>query len=435
MKAHIFDGSPAGDPTGKRIAELLGAQLAAKGYDTEHIVLHDKTLAPCKGCFQCWLKTPGICIIDDDNRELSRKLIEGDLAVFLTPVGFGAYSPELKRMLDHVIANISPFFTRVNGETHHRKRYDRYPDLMIVGWLDEPDPVQESMFNHLAWRNTINFHAARRSWGIIDRTADSAALSEAIGTLVLKLEQSAGHQGEELPRVTTTEGMTQAPRKVLLLNGSPRMAKSSSASLGGYLLDRLATVGIETETIHIYSVLHEEGKRRALLDAIDRADLCILAFPLYIDSIPAPVLTLMHAIRERRVGKPMHGAFAAISNCGFIESAQNEHALASCAVFARAAGFRWMGSIAIGGGEGLVQQKSLSEQGGPLIPYKKALDRVADAFSAGKPVPDEARQQLGKSFIPAWIYRFVGSRNWKKKARLNGILEQIDAQPYQRAAS
>ncbi|NTU67304.1 MAG: NADPH-dependent FMN reductase [Chlorobiaceae bacterium] len=435
MKAYIFDGSPADDPTGKRIAGLLGTQLAAKGYDTGHIVLHDKDLAPCKGCFQCWLKTPGICMIDDDNRELSRKLIGGDLAIFLTPVDFGAYSPELKRMLDHIIANISPFFTTVNGETHHRKRYDRYPDLMIIGWLEEPDPEQEVMFNHLAWRNTINFHAPRRSWGILDRTADSAALAEEVGRLVLKLEKSANHAGEELPRIGATESMTHAPRKVLLLTGSPRMAKSSSASLGGYLLDRMAHAGIETETIHIYHAMHEDSKRQAMLDAIDSADLRILSFPLYIDSIPAPVLTLMRTIRERRSGTPAHGSFAAISNCGFIESAQNEHALTSCAVFARVAGYLWMGSIAIGGGEGLVKQKSLSEQGGPLIPYKKALDRVADAFIAGKPVPEQARQQLGKPFIPAWVYRFVGSRNWKKKARQNGILEKIDDQPYRRDAS
>ncbi|NTU52095.1 MAG: NADPH-dependent FMN reductase [Chlorobiaceae bacterium] len=435
MKAHIFDGSPAGDPTGTRIAEILKQQLAAKGYETEHLVLHDKRLDYCKGCFQCWLKTPGICIIDDDNRELSRKLMSGDLAIFLTPVAYGAYSPELKRMLDHVIANISPFFVRVNGETHHRKRYERYPDMMVIGWLDQPDTVQEAMFNHLAWRNTINFHSPRRSWGIVDRSADTAKLSTQLETLVQKLENTTTSIQETLPRIATPEGAMRPPRKVLLLNGSPRMAKSSSAALGGYLTEQLNLLNIETDTIHIYSALHDKNKLQAMLEEIDNADLCILAFPLYIDSIPAPVLALMHTIRKRRTGKPSHGAFTAIANCGFIESAQNEHALASCAAFARASGFQWMGSIAIGGGEGLVQKKSLNEQGGPLIPYKKALERVAKALAVGNPVPEEARRQLGKPFVPAWIYRFAGSRNWKKQARHNGIIDQIDARPYERAAS
>lgn len=435
MKAHIFDGSPAGDPTGTRIAAILGMQLAAQGYDTEHVVLHDKTLAPCKGCFQCWLKTPGTCIIDDQNRELSRQLMESDLAVFLTPVVYGAYSPELKRMLDHVIVNISPFFTTVNGETHHRKRYERYPDMMVIGWLDQPDRVQEAMFNHLAWRNTINFHSPRRSWGIVDRTTDTALLTRQLDTLVQKLDRTEEPADVQLPHVASPESTTHPPRKVLLLNGSPRMSKSSSAALGGYLLEQLTRSGLDTESIHIYSTLHDDLKRQAMLDAIDNADLSILAFPLYIDSIPAPVLALMHTIQERRTGRASHGAFVAIANCGFIESAQNEHALASCAAFARASGFRWMGSIAIGGGEGLVQKKSLTEQGGPLIPYKKALERVAKALAEGNPVPHEARRQLAKPFIPAWLYRFVGSRNWKKQARNNGVLEKINDRPWQRTAS
>jgi multimeric flavodoxin WrbA len=434
MKAHIFDGSPAGDPTGKRIASILEKHLTIRGYESEHVVLHDKTLGHCRGCFQCWLKTPGVCIIDDDNLELSRKFIQSDLTIFLTPVSFGAYSPEMKRMLDHLIANISPFFTTVDGETHHRKRYDRYPDIMITGWLDRPDQIDEALFNHLAWRNTINFNGEHCSWGVVDCHADDDELKTQVESLARKLESPIRHTGVQLPLIAAENAVTK-PQKVVLLVGSPRMAKSSSAALGGYLLEQLAEKGLSTETHHIYQTIHDEQNRNAMLIAIDSADLTILAFPLYIDSIPAPVLTLMHSIHERHAGKAPRGAFAAIANCGFIESSQNESALASCASFATASGFRWMGSISIGGGEGLVHGRRLADLGGPVIPYKKALDGVASAFATGNPVPEEARQQLAKPFIPAWIYRFVGSRNWKKQARRNGIFEKIDDRPYQRAAS
>ncbi len=433
MKALILDGSPAGDSTGGRIAAILEKHFAAKGYEAEHVVLRDKTLGHCRGCFQCWFKTPGVCIIDDDNRELSRKFIQSDLTIFLTPVAFGAYSPEMKAMLDHLIANISPFFTTIDGETHHRMRYDRYPDVMIAGWIDQPDQTQEALFSHLAWRNTINFNGERRAWGIVDHHADDAALKAQLETLARKLDSPASHRQGTLPRIAA-EASATPPRKVTLLVGSPRMAKSSSAALGGYLLDQLAGLGLATETHQIYHALHDERKRSAMLDAIDRADLCILAFPLYVDSLPAPVLTLMRTIHERRAGKSPKGAFAAIANCGFIESSQNESSLGSCATFAKAAGFRWMGSITIGGGEGLVHGRPLAELGGPVTPYKKALDLVAVALAAGEPVPEKARQQLAKPFIPGWIYRFVGSMDWKKQARKNGIIDKIDARPYQRVA-
>jgi multimeric flavodoxin WrbA len=434
MKALILDGSPAGDDTGGRIAEILGKLFATKGYESEHIVLRDKTLGQCRGCFQCWLKTPGICVIDDDNRELSAKYIGSDLTVLLTPVTFGAYSPELKRMLDHLIANISPFFTIVNGESHHRKRYDRYPDLIVTGWTDKTDPVQETMFNHLAWRNAINFHAGRSSWGIVDQAADPEGLKIELEKLVQNLGNTSAQTGVKLPCITVSGEAERAPRKVLLLVGSPRLATSSSAALGGYVLQRLEAQGVATETLYIHKAMRDEQKLRTMLDAIDSADLCILAFPLYIDSLAAPVLEAMRAIRQHREGKPAHGSFAAIVNCGFIESKQNDHALATCAVFAEATGQRWMGGVSIGGGEGLVHGQQFVKSGGVTGPYKKALDLVANALAAGEPVPGEAREQLAKPFVPGWLHRMVGSMHWKKDARKNGVARQLDARPYQRKA-
>jgi len=433
MKALILDGSPAGDATGERIAALLAPLLATKGYETEHLVLRDKTLGHCRGCFQCWLKTPGICIIDDDNREISRKYIQSDLTVFLTPVTYGAYSPELKRMLDHLIANISPFFTTVDGETHHRMRYDRYPDLLVIGWSDRADEAQAAMFRHLAWRNSINFNAARSAWQVIGQTGNEASLASQLDTLMRRFDSAEKRAAEPLPHFAAT-ALNAPPKSVLLLVGSPRQAKSSSASLGGYLLEGLESRGIVTETLYIHRAMQDGEKLQAMCEAIDRADLCILAFPLYIDSLAAPVLAAMREIVRHRTSKPQRGGLVAVANCGFIESRQNEHALETCAAFAHASGLCWLGGIAIGGGEGLVHGSKLSELGGPAIPYKKNLDHVAEALAAGNPVPDDAREQLAKRFIPAWLHRFVGSMHWKKEARRNGILEKIDNRPYQMAS-
>ncbi|MCF8382265.1 MAG: NAD(P)H-dependent oxidoreductase [Chlorobium sp.] len=432
MKALIFDGSPDGDSTGTRIAGELGRLLASEGYEAEHVVLRRKTIGNCSGCFQCWLKTPGICTLDDDNLELSRKFIASDLLIMLTPVTFGGYSPELKRMLDHFIANISPFFATVNGESHHRKRYESYPDLLVVGWLEQPDEATESVFSHLAWRNSINFYARRSGWGIIRPSAGPVELRERLEGLLQELDRPPAGRLRQLPYVAAS-GTDVPPRKALLLCGSPRMAKSTSASLGGYLLGGLEAHGLENETVHLYKALHDTRKLAKLLDAVDSADLCVLAFPLYIDSIPAPVLAFMQQVSEHRKTTPSGGGFVAVVNCGFIESRHNETALAICASFAAESRFRWMGAISVGGGEGLVHGRPFAELGGPAIPFRKALDRVAEALAAGNPVPEDARRQLARPFVPAWIYRFVGSMNWKKRARRNGIRHRLGERPYQEA--
>ncbi|NTV16572.1 MAG: NADPH-dependent FMN reductase [Chlorobiaceae bacterium] len=428
MKTLILDGSPADDLTGLQIAGILKEIINAEGHEAEHIVLRDKTIGNCNGCFQCWLKTPGICAIDDDNREISRKFIESDQVIMLTPVSFGVYAPELKKMADHLIPNTSPFFIRVNGETHHRPRYETYPCFVTIGWLDSPDPVSEGIFRHLVYRNSINFYSDSFACGILYRTGSASEMKEQMKML---LSPAVPHSAPQLPVFPLSADEKGDVHNALLLVGSPRMGKSTSAALGEYLFDQLGTHGVETETLQLYKALNHPEKTRRMLEAIDSADLIVLAFPLYIDSIPAPVLSAMRIISKHRQQLPSSGRFAAIANCGFIESFHNDNALAACAVFAKSSGFDWMGSVSIGGGEGLVQGRPLQELGGPVIPYKKNLDIVAEALAAGHPVPEEARLRLAKPFVPGWIYRIAGTAGWKKQARQYGTEHRLDERPYQ----
>ena len=141
-------------------------------------------IAYCLGCFECWTKTPGLCRIDDSGREVVESIIGGDLAIYLTPITFGGYSSELKKALDRSIGLISPFFTRIDGEVHHRARYDHYPSIFGVGVLPAPHPAQEQIFATLVGRNAINMHAPRHSSVVLYRSQEPAAAAAALrGTL------------------------------------------------------------------------------------------------------------------------------------------------------------------------------------------------------------------------------------------------------------
>jgi len=430
MNILVLDGSPEGDLTGARVAGILKELFSERGWQTEHVVLSNRTLGSCTGCFQCWLKTPGLCVIDDDGRLLAGKFIQSDLVVLLTPVTFGVYSPELKRLLDRLIPNVSPFFSMVDGEMHHKRRYAAYPGILTIGWQEGQNETEERIFRNLSYRNSINFYSEKYGCGIIESTASEPDIRKHLKSLLPAVESAATGSPEKLPRFSISE--TGSPvRKALLLVGSPRMGKSTSASLGEYLLGRLRQKGVATETIHIYQVARNPEKTAKMLKAVDVADLALLAFPLYIDSLPAPVIAAMRQIHEYRHGRPVHGGLTAIANCGFIESTHNENALAACAAFASASGFHWTGGISIGGGEGLVHGHPLGELGGTVIPYRKNLDRVAESLAEGNPVPEEPCRQLAKPFVPAWIYRLFGSVNWKKQAHRHGVLRKLDDKPYQ----
>ena len=131
-----------------------------KGNEVDVVILGDEIIAACIGCFGCWLRTPGKCVIMDTGRELPKKLMESDVVFLLTPVTFGMYSSELKKAIDRVACPILlPFFKKINDEIHHSKRYEVYPSLVSIGVLPNPDKESENIFRTLVERNGINLHS------------------------------------------------------------------------------------------------------------------------------------------------------------------------------------------------------------------------------------------------------------------------------------
>ena len=385
MKAIVLDGSRENDLTGERVRAALLAKLETQGWEVEHLLLREKKLGNCAGDFFCWVRSPGICNIDDDNREIAESIVNSDLLVYLTPVTFGGYSSTLKKAVDHQIQNIQPFFAQVNGETHHQKRYKKYPDLLAVGWMEKVDAHAEAIFRHLAWRNALNMHAQHAVTAVVlADQADEEILASAQNWLE-DIHNGAKIRLVNLPVNAMTGSRATPIRRALLLVGSPRTRKSSSNSLGSYLFEQLHAQSIQTETIYLHTVLRSPEKMKALHEAVDAADLVLLAFPLYVDSLPAPVIEALERIGAHREGQTTHKLFAAIANCGFPEAQHNATALAICETFARQAGFAWAGGLALGAGEGLVHGAPLNEVGGPAVPIKKALEMAAASLAIGEP--------------------------------------------------
>jgi multimeric flavodoxin WrbA len=169
MRAVILNGALPGDQTCAAVETELTSALAGLGWDADCLRLRDLTIAYCKGCFGCWVKTPGVCPTRDDAGSVTRSFVRSDLAVLITPVVFGGYSSELKKALDRSAGIVLPFFTRINGEVHHQRRYERYPALLAIGVVDRADPVEERVFTTLVGRNAINFHAPAHRVALVRR--------------------------------------------------------------------------------------------------------------------------------------------------------------------------------------------------------------------------------------------------------------------------
>ena len=184
MKAVIFDGSTNNNDTIGTISEALTEQLSNARWDMETIILRRKRIAGCAGCFGCWTQTPGICIIDDDGREIAKQAAQADLLIYLTPVTFGGYSSELKKAVDRTLPILLPYFTLVKGEVHHRMRYKRRQRLAVIGVQTSSDSDSARIFEKLVERNAINIHSPAYGSSIIKEGVEEQEIREQISLLL-----------------------------------------------------------------------------------------------------------------------------------------------------------------------------------------------------------------------------------------------------------
>jgi multimeric flavodoxin WrbA len=158
MKAVFLKGSP---PAGRdllcnRVAAAVAAKMKALNWEVKAFSLAAMNIKACRGCFSCWVKTPGRCVIQDDEEQIIAATAIGDRLVWLTPITFGGYAPELKKALDRSLPALLPFFIPIKGETHHPLRYPRRRRLLVIGTLRQADPESEALFRLLAGRNALN---------------------------------------------------------------------------------------------------------------------------------------------------------------------------------------------------------------------------------------------------------------------------------------
>lgn len=188
MKLLVLDGNPEDNEYIQRILCILETAVQSRAWNLEIIPLRENTMAYCRGCFGCWTQSPGECVIKDDAPIIDAKIIQSDVVVYFTPLTFGAYSPLLKNQLDRSICLVHPYFTRVHGEIHHKKRYSKYPSILGIALLDQADNEIESLFHRNIQRNAINLHSPSFASEIVYYDQSDSEISATIDAGLANLE-------------------------------------------------------------------------------------------------------------------------------------------------------------------------------------------------------------------------------------------------------
>jgi hypothetical protein len=188
--------------------------------------------------------------------------------------------------------------------------------------------------------------------------------------------------------------------------------------------------------------LRKGDEQARLLAEVDAADLLILAFPLYADSLPFLVTKALQVIAEHRQQQASPNrrpqSLVVLVNNGFINAYQNHVAVAICHQFAKQNEITWAGALAMGAGEALSSGKPLRR---PLGRYAiEALEIAGEALGEGYPVPDKAVTLMDRSPFSTLLWRrlftMVGSWTFRRQALVNGVsAKRLMERPYARQAS
>ncbi|OGG02098.1 MAG: hypothetical protein A3F83_15045 [Candidatus Glassbacteria bacterium RIFCSPLOWO2_12_FULL_58_11] len=177
MKIVVLNGSP----DSRRfeldcyLAELEGL-LETRGHVVKSFELRAMNIGHCTGCWGCWVKTPGECVIRDDSQKVCRAAINSDLLLFASPVIMGFTSAVLKKISDRLIPLLHPYFEIDRGEIHHRKRYERYPAVgLLLERATDTDEEDLELIRDIYARMALDFKSELKFTGLTGNPAEEAA--------------------------------------------------------------------------------------------------------------------------------------------------------------------------------------------------------------------------------------------------------------------
>lgn len=172
MIISILNGEPEGTNsqfTGK--INSLTKQLS-EGHQVHLFNLAEMNLHYCTGCWSCWWKTPGECAIKDEGEVIFRAVINSDFIIFASPLIAGFTSAMLKKVQDRLIVLLHPYLEIIHDESHHRKRYDKYPEFGVI--IDKEENTNEEdikIVKEIYDRLAINFHSKQRFIKFVDEVS------------------------------------------------------------------------------------------------------------------------------------------------------------------------------------------------------------------------------------------------------------------------
>ncbi|MBQ6060774.1 MAG: flavodoxin family protein [Clostridia bacterium] len=137
MKILVLNGSPKEKSDTFRMTEAFLKGMNRNGeHEVNVIRVIDKDIAPCQGCFGCWERMDGHCVIEDDQNAILDIYREADIIIWSFPLYCYGMPSHLKAFLDRTIPLVKMKMVQTgDGTVRHEALADfsKIHTLVICG--------------------------------------------------------------------------------------------------------------------------------------------------------------------------------------------------------------------------------------------------------------------------------------------------------------
>lgn len=378
------------------IEKLYAEPLNVVSFDAQSITA-------CIGCWNCWLKTPGRCVMKDQMAEHYHDYVNSDTVILLMSTAQGFIDHQAKAFFDRTIPHYHPYIEIIGGECHHVARYASYPDMVFFfdreGLTSREEQVIENYLARCAYQ--FKSHAFR----IVED-----------GDLHLQPLDPRSPSRGALP-FASVEQMD----KLVIYNGSPRRSGSNSA----LILRKVSEVLGDRVEIRD---LKAKDQWELWAESFIEEEHVLFFMPLYIHAMPSHVMAFIEKLR------PSRGSISFFIQSGFPEGGHSHYLEAYFEQLAPRLGRTYLGCAIKGGVEGM-QMRPVKAQDKMITSMAQVVEALVNE---GKFNPADIRRlampvQLGRALTVLFtLLARVGLLNyfWDKQLKENSAYEKRFDHPF-----